>query len=306
MNAKVGNMQGLKPWTLMRRNLGLMLSMGIGAVTLAALAGCAGIPTDQQITDQFDLRITRQSMYRDLALASCARSSNPAPCKDQVESKYRELLDVLNRAENAARDGQWNEAKELREQWDQLLRDFLKSFGLPSIKDFFQSGFITTDISLVPQHVEPMRGASGGQGGTTSTGSGGVHYEPPCIYETINVSGTVETDSGDTTFSTWVSGSMEVCWDTLAEPGSLRGQLVSGELGLWHTYPPVVLTLDTTTVRTIEAFETGGGRIQAWFNISIPSTPWAAIMSDRIFLDLPLSYSAEAGFSLSLSLSLSR
>jgi len=243
-------------------------------------------------------------MYRDLALASCARSSNPAPCKDQVESKYRELLDVLNRAENTARDGQWNEAKELREQWDQLLRDFLKSFGLPSIKDFFQSGFITTDISLVPQHVEPMRGASGGQGGTTSTGSGGVHYEPPCIYETINVSGTVETDSGDTTFSTWVSGSMEVCWDTLAEPGSLRGQLVSGELGLWHTYPPVVLTLDTTAVRTIEAFETGGGRIQAWFNISIPSTPWAAIMSDRIFLDLPLSYSAEAGFSLSLSLSM--
>ncbi|MGH7241868.1 MAG: hypothetical protein ACREJD_00425 [Phycisphaerales bacterium] len=222
-------------------------------------------------------------------------------CLSEVEAWYRQKLQELYDAQNKARDQNWDEARRAREAWDESMRQKFKEIGLPNIKDFLKSGLITTDITLVPDHITPERGASGGQGGSTSTGSGGVHYEPPCIYETIHVQGGVSADSGDSVYSTYVSGSMVVCWDTTVEPGTLRGQIISAELGLWSTYPPVTLTLDTTSARTIEAFESGDGRVPAWFKISIPFTPWAAIMQDSVYLDMPLTYSSENGFALALN-----
>lgn len=284
-----------------RKSRRAFVAGGVGVAALLSLAGCSSIPTPEKIRSEYEIRATELLRWKDEALRNCEGTTNPSQCKSDILNQYTQLKLQLLQAQNKAIDGNWDEARKSREAWDEAMRQKFKELGLPNIKDFLQSGLITTDISIVPDHVYPARGGASGQGGSTSTGSGGVYYEPPCIYETVTVNGTVSAGGGDSDYSTYVSGSLVVCWDTMAEPGTLRGQIISGELGLWSTYPPITLTLDPNSVRTIEANEAGGGRLQAWFKISIPFTPWAAIMRDMIYFDLPLTYSPESGFALALN-----
>lgn len=298
---KVGSIFGKKQRSFGRAGKCGIVATGIGIAAILNLAGCTGPPTPSEINENFDSRENNLRRWRDSALRACEGTLNPSQCKSDVNHKYIEGLLKLHDAKNKALDESWDEARKAREEWDKAWREKLKEIGTPSIKDLLKSGVITTDIMLVPEHLVPARGGAGGQGGSTSNGSGGVYYDPPCIYQSIDVDGSVATDTGTSQYSTVVHGSMVVCWDTTAEPGTLRGELISGELGLWTTYPPITLTLDTTSIRVIEANESGAGRIQAWFNISIPFAPWAAIMRDSIYLDLPLTYSSENGFALELN-----
>ena len=211
----------------------------------------------------------------------------------------------LDDANNDAVDGRWEDAERKINEWDAWIKEKLKELKLPNVEDLLPKSSVTADLLL--RRTAIGLNASLAQSGSfiqsSQQGGGGVVFDPPCLTTLLNVTGPASVTGAGQTVSVMIYGDLEVCWDTTAEPGSLIGEITGGSLDLVAAGVTIgSLVVDTSTLeRSVTASENGTARIGCWFNVNTPSLAWRAVIQRRVWIDLPLAFSEEDDFSLSLS-----
>ncbi|HEX8876833.1 MAG TPA: hypothetical protein VF777_08805 [Phycisphaerales bacterium] len=269
-------------------------------VAVLSLAGCTTI---DDIRREYSTREEDLERTLDKLLRSCEQSPNPATCKEEQRAWYRQALKDLDDARRKAIDGLWQEAEQRRKAWDDAIRKKLEEQKLPDIKDALPRSSISTSLQLRRTTIGLNSPEAQSGSFIQSSAGGGVVFDPPCLTTSLDVSGPASFVRDGVTVSGYVGGTLTVCWDATAEPGSLIGEITGGSLSLSVPgLPYIELAVDTSVLeRSITASESGTGRFSTWFNITTPSLPLSAIIRDRVWIDLPVTFSETDDFLLSLN-----
>lgn len=243
---------------------------------------CAGVPTDDDIKDEFDMDLARLNEAYERLKADC---HGDAGCLQKQREWYRTQVAQLQNDRGVAREHHWQDAQDRRKAWEDALRGLIPNW--PSLKDLFSKSGVKASIQITSNSL-----------GTAGNGVSTVAWATK-----LKVQGNTSFTAGLEGSAT-IEGSFNLEGTTTAD-GTRSAEVYSG-LVVAKVGDPidpsdmVTLTVVKDSRNRLEIAPSGTGTLTVVVTREISDKIWNALMPYYIQVHLPVTRHADDSISINL------